>query len=44
MANVKKGQLVRPPQWWKHLRKDWRRIFWKKNRQAEKKQVRKEVH
>jgi hypothetical protein len=28
MANVKKGQLVRPPEWWKHLR--WvKRLFWK---------------
>jgi hypothetical protein len=33
MANVKKGQTVRPPQWWKHLR-DWKRIFWKKQRRA----------
>ena len=28
MANVKKGQLVRAPEWWKHLR--WvKRVFWK---------------
>jgi hypothetical protein len=36
MANVKKGQLVRAPEWWKHLR--WvKRTFWKRHRQAEKK-------
>jgi hypothetical protein len=26
MANVKKGNLTAPPQWWKHLR-DWKRVF-----------------
>jgi hypothetical protein len=35
MANVKKGNTVRPPQWWKHL-KDWKRIFWKQQRQHTK--------
>jgi hypothetical protein len=36
MANLKKGQLVRPPEWWKHLR--WaKRLFWKRNRRAEHK-------
>ena len=35
MANVKQGQSVRPPQWWKHLRK-WKRIFWKAERSAQK--------
>ena len=39
MANVKKGQLVRAPEWWKHLR--WvKRVFWKKHREAEKRLVR----
>jgi hypothetical protein len=38
MANVKKGTLTRPPQWWKHLR-DWKRIFWKSERSAQKKDV-----
>lgn len=42
MANVKKGQLVRSPQWWRHLR-DWKRVFWKKNRKAEKHLGRNEV-
>ncbi len=39
MANVKKGNLVRPPQWWKHLR-DWKRVFWKKHRKAEQSAIR----
>jgi hypothetical protein len=33
MASFKKGVLTQPPQWWKHLR-DWKRIFWKKERKA----------
>ena len=40
MANVKKGQLVPAPEWWKHLR--WvKRLFWKRQRQAEKHLARK---
>lgn len=31
MATVKKGILTRAPQWWRHLR-DWKRIFWKRER------------
>lgn len=31
MANVKKGQTVPAPQWWKHLR-DWKQVFWKRQR------------
>jgi len=38
MANVKKGVIVRPPQWWKHLR-EWKRIHNKKNRKAWKKEI-----
>jgi hypothetical protein len=35
MATVKKGILVRSPEWWKHLK--WaKRVFWKKQRRAEK--------
>lgn len=33
MANVKKGTLTPPAQWWKHLR-DWKRRFWKGERKA----------
>lgn len=42
MANVKKGQLTRSPQWWKHLR-DWKRVFWKSERKAAKDAAKKEV-
>ncbi|MEX0598433.1 MAG: hypothetical protein WD512_18265 [Candidatus Paceibacterota bacterium] len=42
MANVKKGQLVAPPQWWKHL-KEWKKVFWHKNRRAEKKQIKRRL-
>ena len=41
MANVKKGTLTSPPQWWKHLR-DWKRVFWKSERQAQKKDIKNE--
>ena len=41
MANVKKGNLTAPPQWWKHLR-DWKRVFWKSERQAQKKDIKNE--
>lgn len=38
MANVKKGQLVAAGEWWKHLR--WtKRVFWKKHRQAERREA-----
>jgi hypothetical protein len=38
MANVKNGQLVPPPEWWKHLR--WmKRNFWKSHRRAEQREV-----
>jgi hypothetical protein len=43
MANVKKGQTVPPPQWWKHLR-DWKRIFWRKQRKADQKDTRKRLN
>lgn len=39
MATVKKGILTRAPQWWVHLR-DWKRIFWKKERKAAQKEIR----
>jgi hypothetical protein len=33
MATVKKGQLARATEWWRHLR--WtKRAFWKRERQA----------
>ena len=42
MANVKKGNLTSPPEWWKHLR--WvKRIFWKKERKAQQRYITKEL-
>lgn len=37
MASVKKGTNTRPPQWWKHLRPYWKRVFWKRERRAARK-------
>jgi hypothetical protein len=31
-----KAYDVSSPQWAKHLRKYWKRVFWKKNRKASK--------
>jgi hypothetical protein len=36
MANVKNGQSVNAPQWWKHLRRYGKRQFWKRQRKADK--------
>ena len=38
MAHKQQGILTRSPQWWKHL-KDWKRVFWKSERQAQKKAI-----
>lgn len=35
MANVKKGLLTPPPEWWVHLR-EMKRVFWKAERKAAK--------
>jgi hypothetical protein len=38
MAHVKKGHLAPSPEWWKHLR--WmKRPFWKRHRQAERREA-----
>ena len=42
MATVKRGILTRPPQWWKHLR-DWKRVFWKRERKAAARAARRET-
>jgi hypothetical protein len=42
MANVKKGLLVRPSQWWKHL-KEYKKVFWRKQRGAEKRDIKKRI-
>jgi hypothetical protein len=41
MANVKQGNLTKSPQWWRHLR-DWKRIFWKTERKAHKREIKNE--
>jgi hypothetical protein len=35
---ARKSKLTRPPQWRKHLRKYWKRKFWKQERQNVKKE------
>jgi preprotein translocase subunit SecE len=42
MATKKKGQLTAVTEWAKHLRKEYKRIFWKSERQAEKSEINKE--
>lgn len=42
MANVKKGNLTPSPQRWKHL-KDWKRIFWKSERQSQNTEIKKQI-
>lgn len=41
MASVKKNQITKSPQWWKHLR-DWKKVFWKAERKAQKESITKE--
>lgn len=43
MANVKQGNLSASPQWWKHL-KDWKRVFWKAERQAHGRAIETDAH
>jgi hypothetical protein len=40
MAHKRQGQLTANPQWWKHL-KEYKRVFWKAERQAQKKDIQK---
>lgn len=42
MANVKKGNLTPPPQWWKHL-KEFKRVFWKAERKAQREAIKNEA-
>jgi len=42
MANVKKGNVAPPPQWWKHLR-DWKRVFWKRERRSQDELIKRSV-
>lgn len=43
MATKKKGILTSAPEWAKHLRPDWKRWFWKGERNAEVREITKEV-
>jgi hypothetical protein len=43
MSTVKKGVLTIDGEWMKHLRKVGKRFFWKGERKAEKKLIRKEI-
>jgi hypothetical protein len=36
---ARKSKLTRSPQWGKHLRKYWQRMFWKRERQNNKKEL-----
>lgn len=45
MATVKKGMLTKTPlgvNWNKHISKYWKRVGWKKERAAGKKQIQKD--
>ena len=42
MAHAQKDQLTPPPQWWKHL-KEWKRFFWKSERQAHKRSIKRDL-
>jgi len=38
---AKKTNNTKPPQWWKHLR-EWKRVFWKRERGNVKEEIRKD--
>lgn len=44
MSNTKKGLLTHPKVWNDHLRKFWKRVFWKSERKAGKQLIRKEIN
>ena len=39
---MKKGYTVEKPEWWKHLRKFGKRLFWSRQRKANKNIIKKE--
>ena len=43
MAHKRKGQLTVTKEWAKHLRKQMRRMFWKKERKTGKTLIKKEL-
>lgn len=44
MAYKRKGQLTHIDEWAKHFRKDLKRIFWHKERMAEKKFIKEKLN
>lgn len=42
MATVKKGMITKSGEWARHLRKLGRRMFWKRDRQYVKKEIKKD--
>ncbi len=40
MATVKKGLLTASGEWRRHLRRSWKRLFWKKERKAAARELR----
>jgi hypothetical protein len=43
VATVKQGTRTRAPQWWDHLRKKWKRVFWKRERKSIRQEVKREL-
>lgn len=43
MATKKKGILTRAGEWWKHLRPYQKRKFWKRERKAVTREIKKEL-
>jgi hypothetical protein len=39
MSHKRKGHLTVFSEWWKHLRPEWKRFYWKGERMAGKKQI-----
>lgn len=44
MATVKKGILTKSPEWWKHLKKFNKRVFWKRERRAARRDATEREH
>lgn len=43
MATIKKGTLAKAHEWWKHLRPENKRKFWKQERMLVKQFIKREV-
>ncbi|MCR9254220.1 MAG: hypothetical protein NXI20_27655 [bacterium] len=44
MSFKRKGQLTKSPEWWKHLKPELKRYFWKRERLEEKKHIEEQVN